>query len=49
MKIQEGPVHQQLYEFLSENKLLTPNQFDFRPKLSTVMPLLILQTTYYRI
>ena len=27
-------MHQQLYEFLSENKLLTPNQFSFRPRLS---------------
>ena len=34
MKILEEPVHQQLYEFLSENKLLTPNQFGFRPRLS---------------
>ena len=39
MTILEGAVHQQLHEFLSENKLLTPNQFGFRPKLSTVMPI----------
>ena len=32
-------MHQQLYEFLSANKLLTPNQFGFRPKLSTVSAL----------
>ena len=47
MKILEGAVHQQLYRFLSENKLITPDLFGFCPKLSTVMPLLILQTTYY--
>ena len=35
-KILERAVHQQLYEFLSANELLTPNQFGFRPKLSTV-------------
>ena len=29
-------MHQQLYEFLSANELITPNQFGFRPKLSTV-------------
>ena len=38
-KIPERPVHQQLYEFLSANELLTPNQFGFRPKLSTVTAL----------
>jgi len=32
-------VHQQLYEFLSANELLTPNQFGFRPKLSTATAL----------
>ena len=32
-------MHQQLYEFLSANELLTPNQFGFRPKLSTVTAL----------
>ena len=35
-KILERAVHQQLYEFLSANELLTPNQFCFLPKLSTV-------------
>ena len=34
--ILQRAVHQQLYEFLSANELLTPNQFGFRPKLSTV-------------
>ena len=38
-KILERAVHQQLYEFLSANELLTPNQFGFRPKLSTVTAL----------
>ena len=32
-------MHQQLYEFLSANELLTPNQFGFCPKLSTVTTL----------
>ena len=32
-------MHQQLYEFLSANELLTPNQFGFRPTLSTVTAL----------
>ena len=35
-KILERAVHQQLYQFLSANELLTPNQFCFLPKLSTV-------------
>ena len=38
-KILERAVHQQMYEFLSANELLTPNQFGFRPKLSTVTAL----------
>ena len=38
-KILERAVHQQLYEFLSANELLTPNQFAFRPQLSTVTAL----------
>ena len=38
-KILERAVHQQLYEFLSASELLTPNQFGFRPKLSTVTAL----------
>ena len=38
-KILERAVHQQLYDFLSEYKLLTPNQFGFRSKLSTVTAL----------
>ena len=37
--ILERAVHQQLYEFFSANELLTPNQFGFRPKLSTVTAL----------
>ena len=37
--ILERAVHQQLYEFLSANELLTPNQFGFRPELSTVTAL----------
>ena len=46
-KILERAVYQQLYEFLSANELLTPNQFCFLPKLSTVLlSLLILQTTF---
>ena len=38
-KILERAVHKQLYEFLWANELLTPNQFGFRPKLSTVTAL----------
>ena len=38
-KILERAVHKQLYEFLSMNELLTPYQFGFRPKLSTVTAL----------
>ena len=38
-KILERAVHQQLYEFLTANELFTPNQFGFRPKLSTVTAL----------
>ena len=38
-KILERAVHQQMYEFLSANKLLTSNQFGFRPKFSTVTAL----------
>ena len=38
-KILERAVHQQLYEFLSANELLTPNQFGFRSKLSTITAL----------
>ena len=38
-KILERAVHQQLYGSLSANELLTPNQFSFRPKLSTVTAL----------
>ena len=38
-KILERAMHQQLYEVLSANELLTPNQFGFRPKLSTVTAL----------
>ena len=32
-------MNRQLYESLSENKLVRPNQFGFRPKLSTVTAL----------
>ena len=35
-KILKQAVHQQLYKFLSVSKLLTPNQFGFHPKLSTL-------------
>ena len=38
-KILERAVHQQLYYFLSANELLTPDQFGFRPKISTVSAL----------
>ena len=38
-KILERVVHQQLYEFLSANKWLTPNQFGFRSILSTATAL----------
>jgi len=38
-KILKQAVHQQLYKFLSASKLLTPNQFGFHPKLSTVTAL----------
>ena len=38
-KTLERAVHQQLYEFLSENELLTPDQFGFRSKLSPVSAL----------
>ena len=34
-KILEKAVHNQLYHFLYENKVITPKQFGFRPKLST--------------
>ena len=34
-KILEKAVHNQLYYFLNENKIITPKQFGFRPKLST--------------
>ena len=38
-KILKRAVHIQLYGYLSESKLLTQNQFGFRPKLSTVTAL----------
>ena len=38
-EILERAVHQQLYEFLSANELLTPIQFGFPLKLSTVTAL----------
>ena len=34
-KILERFVHTQIYNYLTENKILSPNQFGFRPKLST--------------
>ena len=34
-KILERFVHRQIYNYLTENKILSPNQFGFRPKLST--------------
>ena len=34
-KILEKAVHNQLYYFLNENKIITSKQFGFRPKLST--------------
>ena len=34
-KILEKAVHNQLYYFLSDNKIITSKQFGFRPKLST--------------
>ena len=34
-KILEKAVHNQLYYFLDENKIITSKQFGFRPKLST--------------
>jgi hypothetical protein len=34
-KIPERFVHTQIYNYLTENKILTPNQFGFRPKLPT--------------
>jgi hypothetical protein len=38
-KILEKAVHAQVYDFLITNKLLTPNQFGFREKLSTAVAL----------
>ena len=38
-KIIEKAVHTQLYTFLKENKLLAPEQFGFRPNLSTEVAL----------
>jgi hypothetical protein len=38
-KILEKAVHAQIYDFLITNKLLTPNQFGFREKLSTAVAL----------
>ena len=34
-KILERFVHTQIYNYLTENKILSPNQFGFRPNLST--------------
>ena len=34
-KILEHVVHQQVYQYLRQNKLITSEQFGFRPKLST--------------
>ena len=38
-KILEKAVHCQLYDYLNVNKILTLNQFGFRPKLSTPIAL----------
>ena len=35
-KILEKAVHNQLYFFLSDNKIITSKQFGFRPKLSAL-------------
>ena len=36
-KILEKAVHNQLYYFLNDNKIITSKQFGFRPKLSTIL------------
>ena len=36
-KIPEKAVHNQLYYFLNDNKIITSKQFGFRPKLSTIL------------
>ena len=36
-KILEMAVHNQLYYFLNDNKIITSKQFGFRPKLSTIL------------
>lgn len=38
-KILERAVHRQVYSYLNDNKLITPKQFGFRPKLSTEVAL----------
>ena len=38
-KILEKAVHTQVYKYLNDNKILTPKQFGFRPKLSTEISL----------
>ena len=38
-KILEKAVHAQVYNYLKKNKILTPRQFGFRPKLSTEIAL----------
>ena len=39
-KILERAVHQQLYNYLEEQNILTSKQFGFRPRLSTVTALM---------
>ena len=36
LKIYESAIHNQLYDYRNEHNFITPNQFSFRPKLSTV-------------
>ena len=38
-KIFQSAIHNQLYAYLNENKLISSNQFGFRPKLSTAVAL----------
>ena len=38
-KVLEKAVHSQVYRYLIDNKILTPRQFGFRPKLSTEIAL----------
>jgi hypothetical protein len=38
-KVLEKAVHSQVYRYLIDNKILTPRQFGFRPKISTEIAL----------